>query len=134
MSRKIKWLIAVPLSVLGFAGIPTLWLLLEQEPTQQMGIIFISILGIYPLFSLILGFFAASDVKGLWPAPFLIPLIFLPYSHWLLRGFVPEMLIYLGIYLVASFAAMGVGHTLHKIKKKKAEEQAFMERKCRKVK
>ncbi len=129
MSNKAKWIIILTTAFLGIAGAPTLWILLSNEPTAAMGIIFLSILGFNPIFSLVIGAVAGSNVKSFWYAPFISFVVFIPYSIWLLHGFVPEMLIYGGIYLVAAFAAMGFSHTIFRFVGIKKEEKVFMERK-----
>lgn len=129
MSKKAKWISVFASALLGFAGIPTIWLYLSTEPATKMGIILLTFLGIYPIFSLVIGGIAGSNMKALWYAPFVTVAVFLPYSFWLLRGFVPEMLIYGGIYLIAAFAAMGLSHTIFKFVGIKKEEKSFMERK-----
>ncbi|MBR4288547.1 MAG: hypothetical protein IKT50_03820, partial [Clostridia bacterium] len=111
------------------AGMPSIWILLSTEPTAAMGIIFLSILGFNPMFCLVIGAIAGSDIKGLWYAPFITFIVFIPYSCWLLRGFVPEMLIYGGIYLAAAFLAMGFSHKIFEIIRIKKEEKTFMARK-----
>lgn len=130
MSKKAKWIWILAICLLGFVGIPTLWLHLESDPTGIMGIIFLFMFGIYPLLSLVIGAFSGSDIRAFWFAPFLTAFFFIPYSIWLLNSFVPEVLIYEGIYLAASFAAMGLSHSVFKILKKRKEDKAFMERKA----
>ncbi len=134
MSSKIKWILLIAIVILGITAVPTLWMFLATEPTAAMGIIFLSILCFNPIFSLIIGAIAGSDIKAFWYAPFITVIVFLPYSCWLLREFVPEMLIYSSFYLAAAFAAMGFSHTLFKRMKTKNEERAIMARKCKRNK
>lgn len=132
MSRKTKWIIVLAIAIFGFIGIPSIWILLSTEPVAPMGIIFLSIFGFNPIFSIAIGAIAGSDIKRLWYAPFITAILFIPYSYWLLRSFVPEMLIYGGIYLIAAFAAMGFSHTVSKLIRKRNEEKAYMARKSKK--
>lgn len=134
MSRKTKWVIVLAIAIPGLVGVPSVWMLLSTEPTAAMGIIFLSILGFNPMFSIAIGAIAGSDIKGLWYAPFITFIVFIPYSCWLLRGFVPEMLIYGGIYLAASFLAMGFSHKIFQMIRIKKEEKAFMTRKSNRKK
>jgi len=131
MSRRTKWIVVLALAFFGLAAVPTVWIFLANEPSSKMGIIFLSILGFNPIISLIIGAIAGSDIKGLWLAPFITFIVFIPYSCWLLRSFVPEMLIYSGIYLVAAFSAMGFSHKIFKLIRIKKEEKALFAQKCK---
>lgn len=134
MSKTAKWVLILGITLLGIVVIPAFMIALMDEAVHVMGFIFLCILCFYPAIAMIVGGIAGSDLHSFWFAPFLPAVVFLPYTLWLLKSFVPEMLIYSGIYLVASFAAMGLSFKIFKALRKKKEEKAFMERKTKKKK